>query len=452
MKELTISMQERMDKINFSDWIYSDLEKLTIKKVKNIPENIGVLKNLKCLEIYCNNLLELPSSLTSLLQLEYLKIFSTKLESILWKINGLMNLKILDLEWCFLLKKLPTDICEMKNLEKLILKWCSSITELPNWIDKLQALCLVDISWWLSSQWPKLETLIPWLIEKSINFELKWWDRFFNKHSSIDYSSRKLITSGKNFKKLDISTLSEEQLYSEITSWKKKILIEKCFIEYKKKYSKEITLVDWDKIFLNWKSLFNFSQLKSRLTSYNISLTKDIINANYILIWTNPTLDYKELVWSKVIFDENLDELFEKKGEYYIQSNDTIDLDLLNDLLLSDDTSNVQIGINLLKEWWINQKIITEIFVCYQSIKNNKLRKELWELLKINVSPELLSKMIWNYWVNHIKNIDTLLLKWFDFAKDTELDCEKYLRGILSIKWIDDKSVLNNFLEKYREY
>jgi Leucine-rich repeat (LRR) protein len=77
-------------------------------------------KNLKKLSLSNNVLLEIPSGVSSLTQLESLNISKNMIKKIKGKFSNLQNLKILDLSFNQL-KKIPNVIYELKNLQKLSL-------------------------------------------------------------------------------------------------------------------------------------------------------------------------------------------------------------------------------------------------------------------------------------------------------------------------------------------
>jgi len=126
---------------------FTNLETLSFKNdhLKEIPQEIGDLPNLKVLDLSGNDFTALPQSLRKLNHLEELYLNEEKnlfLNPNNQVLNLPLNLKILHLENDDL-KKLPTEIYELKKLEQLFLN-DNNFNEIPKEMNSLKKLKQLD--------------------------------------------------------------------------------------------------------------------------------------------------------------------------------------------------------------------------------------------------------------------------------------------------------------------
>jgi Leucine-rich repeat (LRR) protein len=110
----------------------------------NLPENIGVLKNLTWLNFYAAHLGYLPASFSNLKNLKSLNLdenyaFQTIPEEVL-NLTSLEDLSIDDLN------QLPENIGNLTNLKNLNISYARNIKTLPNSFSKLTALESLNLS------------------------------------------------------------------------------------------------------------------------------------------------------------------------------------------------------------------------------------------------------------------------------------------------------------------
>jgi len=130
-------------------WLkFINLEFLSFRNdhLKEIPNEIGLLKNLKILDLSGNDFKELPKSLSGLFNLEELFLndeTNFKLKKSIDVISLLPELRILHLE-NDRLKKLPKNIWKLRHLETLYLK-NNNFREIPIQLKSLNQLKYLDL-------------------------------------------------------------------------------------------------------------------------------------------------------------------------------------------------------------------------------------------------------------------------------------------------------------------
>ncbi|XP_049931213.1 disease resistance protein RUN1-like [Nymphaea colorata] len=126
LKELKLWCCRQLSSLPASVQSMTWLEKLDVRscsKLKSLPDCIGRIENLVELNFDGQNMKELPDSIV------YLK-----------------NMKKLRLYWCSMLERLPDQIGRMTKLEKLDLRFCKSLRTLPDSIGNMTNLVELDIS------------------------------------------------------------------------------------------------------------------------------------------------------------------------------------------------------------------------------------------------------------------------------------------------------------------
>ena len=103
----------------------------------SIPEEIGLLKNLKELTVSSNNITYVPPVIGELTNLEKISLKSNKIKNIPSSFGNLKNLKDLELDNNEIVV-LPETICDLENLETLSVT-NNKLTHLPNHLQELPA-------------------------------------------------------------------------------------------------------------------------------------------------------------------------------------------------------------------------------------------------------------------------------------------------------------------------
>lgn len=109
--------------------LLKELKELNLKSnlLHNLPNEIGQLTNLKILNLESNELSNLPVEIGKLINLEKLNISTNDISCFPNSISNLVNLKELDFSINKKIEKLPDGIDNLVNLEKLIANGCSII-------------------------------------------------------------------------------------------------------------------------------------------------------------------------------------------------------------------------------------------------------------------------------------------------------------------------------------
>ncbi|KAL3750141.1 hypothetical protein ACJRO7_011163 [Eucalyptus globulus] len=114
--------------------------------LKELPEEVGELQELKELILKSSSITKIPMSVCSLRKLEYLVIrYCCSLVEIPLAIGNLSSLERLDLGNCESLTEIPSSIGNLSSLERLDLGNCESLTEIPSSIGNLSSLKQLDL-------------------------------------------------------------------------------------------------------------------------------------------------------------------------------------------------------------------------------------------------------------------------------------------------------------------
>ena len=101
-------------------FLFKNLQELNLKKTKIdiLPKEIGDLKNLQILDVSKNDLVTLPHEIGQLTNLKILKASENELEYLPVEIGKLVELRFLDV-WSNNLSGLPDEIADLKKLKKI---------------------------------------------------------------------------------------------------------------------------------------------------------------------------------------------------------------------------------------------------------------------------------------------------------------------------------------------
>jgi Leucine-rich repeat (LRR) protein len=141
------SIDARRNRISSIPAFLSKLEELDLGQngLKNLPDGLKYLKNVRKLNFDYNSIAELGDAIYEMKNLEELWLFDNSLEEIPVKLCNMTGLKVLALSGNQL-TSIPPEIGQLSNLEKLFLNdQPSGISSLPNELSKLQKLTNLSI-------------------------------------------------------------------------------------------------------------------------------------------------------------------------------------------------------------------------------------------------------------------------------------------------------------------
>ncbi|KAJ9552029.1 hypothetical protein OSB04_016074 [Centaurea solstitialis] len=123
------------------------LTKLTLEGDNlEAPKDLGELQCLGELSLLTSKITHLPESSFMLKHLKILKLQSCwRLEKLPEDLGGLECLEDLTLSECILLRDVPNSICKMKRLERFNLPYCFLVEKLPEEIGRLESLKVLNI-------------------------------------------------------------------------------------------------------------------------------------------------------------------------------------------------------------------------------------------------------------------------------------------------------------------
>lgn len=175
-------------------------------KLEVLPEEIGALKKLETLEVVQNNLSSLPDSIAELKQLKFVSFFGNQLKEVPPVLFQLKQLEKLNLGYNPI-HQLPANIQQLEKLQDLNLSRCA-LKEIPVSVSKIRRLETLNLGH------NKLQ-IIPDSLEKFGS--LKNLDLAFNQLNKMVYS----VAQFPNLAKLNLSYNQLKRLPKAIFKSKK---------------------------------------------------------------------------------------------------------------------------------------------------------------------------------------------------------------------------------------
>lgn len=114
---------EKLKEVPKEVFLLKNLQELNLRKTRidKLPQEIGELKKLQILDVSKNELIQLPPEIGQLTNLKILRASENELENLPTEIGQLVELRFLDL-WSNNLTGLPDEISNLKNLKKVDLR------------------------------------------------------------------------------------------------------------------------------------------------------------------------------------------------------------------------------------------------------------------------------------------------------------------------------------------
>ncbi|KAK3206245.1 hypothetical protein Dsin_020291 [Dipteronia sinensis] len=223
---------------------------------------LGILPKLcrlRVLSLHECSILELPDATGDLRHLRYLDLSFTKIVYLPDSISNLYNLQTLNVDDCWCLKKLCSDMGNLVNLRHLKINGTKSLEEMPLRMDKLNCL----------------RTLSNFVVGKSIGSGLGKLKSLTHLQGSLEFSKLENVTDAKDAREADLNSKgSITQLLLEwtgITDDSRKIKIQMDVLDMLRPHQnlKKLTILGYGGTrFPNWIGNFSFSSLVD-LSFYN---------------------------------------------------------------------------------------------------------------------------------------------------------------------------------------
>lgn len=112
----------------------------------SLPDSVGCLKQLVCMDLSDTPIKALPQSLTNLVNLEILDLTDSSITELPYGLHKLASLKFLDLRLCKDLQYVPSSISKITSLESLLIIGCESLWTKPVGNGRKKVACIDDLA------------------------------------------------------------------------------------------------------------------------------------------------------------------------------------------------------------------------------------------------------------------------------------------------------------------
>ncbi|MCH2042578.1 MAG: leucine-rich repeat domain-containing protein [Saprospiraceae bacterium] len=450
---------------------FQNLEQLSIQGMdKEIHWlDFSTLPQLKKLSITYSSLTELPDSLKACQQLQELNLSINNLEELPQVIRSLKALKKLSIG-NNKIKELPKWIGELSQLEQLLLN-SNQLTKLPDVFDKMPNLTKVSFSH------NQLEELPDSLAKESIDGSIvlnPFKKRFpsaalyWNTKYVIDFGATPILERlGMDKRKaqafwdvLREHNLSGKQRLSayyimvDMDEYKDQLALEDLFlmlhlkwgkfgqmyinaqkilVDLHEEYRKQNPIKKGEAITVLGTTAIKRKELKERAIAFGLEFHSKIKKNTKHLVIGKGFKKYKGFDQEGLVFwsDVNIHKALEVREEHFLledTEDNQVSKQNLSELLLSQDSDTVQLGLDLLKTAGTPSEVITDLFLI---IKNGNLnadiRKKAQNALDLYNDVAIKEKMEKYKYPLVRKDIDerTLQENIDIYTKDTSLDKSK---------------------------
>ncbi len=329
------------------------------------PVSVARLSRLYRLYLSGNKLTDLPPLPDSLEILELAKNQFTKVPPIVSKLS---KLKLLDLSYNPICE-LSSDLVALKKLEVLKLKG-TELTKVPEVLFDMAALQRVEGLTKLSSSGKLLRFIrASRKIDLPLSARRPFFEVLYGKEIGLgDLSTKQLI--------LGLSLPFDEMVFAA-----RRTLFERYPLSNLKGRLTHL--------FIAGKSYFNITALRRRLRSLDIVLQKQPdLNTTHLLLGHRPRWnEYFARSELTFISEKDLSSFLNKVEAKRLALSPNLEtLEKLRKLLLNADLNNVRIGVRLLHGGGVPFMLLTDLFYKWKMIEPSPVRRELRQLLEINLS------------------------------------------------------------------
>ncbi|EAY32052.1 leucine-rich repeat domain-containing protein [Microscilla marina] len=395
--------------------------------LKKLPETLGNLTHLKTLLINDNKIKELPSGVTRLLQLTHIEAGRNRLSKLPSEIGELQKLETLTLPKNKL-TTLPSSLPNCKKLTLLNLE-NNQLTELPNAIGNLKQLQTLQVR---NNQ---LETL-PQSLGK------------LRLLTTFDISDNPLLWQTLPYEAKGFRELMLRFVYERISLKATAALSDQ--LQYFAPDLANHPLQPDAVLSITGRTSLKIKTLKPALEKQGIRYQKKIDqHITHLVIGRLPKLNLNELLKHPVTFlsEAQLNQFLQEQAppdpsKYLLTQNEHTPeaVKNLKGLLLSEDSSNVVLAVELINSGGFPMALHTELFMAYKMVNDTKVRKQIKPVLEKYSSEKAKEAMRqrMSLYSEHIGEI-RLRRNINKYTKDNEFDgakiaryfWERYRKGIL---------------------
>ena len=452
----------------------SNLKKLelTNNKLKELPGSIGELRNLEYLAVTKNQITQFPQSLAKLKQLKKIYFECSPnvdltqfklLEELYFRIEGqnkrvlkfgpLPNLKLLTIIGDGN-HPIPDDIFENASLRKLHLTNFNN-ESLPPKIGQLSKLEELTISKTSLKVLPKEFVTLKRLRDLSIpnaNFEkipesllnlidlqrlrLKFKGHHYTQRilrfikqankQMLPFSLRKTALQVADGNEELLATLSRASIllllefqFQHLEAIVKKYIIENHSLSLKKyPFKKGIHL------FIVGKTDLNLAKKQDLLKELKITISPELNDkTTHVILGRSIKLISKVVTRDLVFTDERRFNrwLQEQEQPFLLMSSDK-EIESLSKLLLSFQSNNIEIALQLLDSGGVPTKILTDLVIVFKKLPEGKQKRAIRKILALNLSENALKIVSLK---TGIRKKEVLISTILELAEGTEIDGQK---------------------------
>lgn len=436
------------------------LESISIWRSPNItkvPESLRLLPNLSTISIWWGNTTDLTAFNSGFKALKACSISESPLndEAILpvFQLSNLESLSITDA----LLTTIPTDILNLKHLETLTLDK-NQLKEIPSFLAQLSALRRLHFE-------KNQVTSFPTFLSKMPSIEhIRWQDNTFGKYdealllfptevtnpyskigASSKYRSFLEQVKAQNFSpaaltlffKIQSNHSLEKGLFKradfiEILSFEDKAFrttLINQLLDYEKEVFEAQTLNSDTALFILGKTTLSKSNVRSLLKEKGIAYqTKLDSTTTHLLVGGSGIKDYSLLenpqytLVSQQAFQNYANTVTKP---YLLEEENKDNLEHISSLLLSTDSENQSLGLELLKGGGTPKELLTELFTIFKFSEDKKVAAKAKKLLIANAPTEILEKIKLRINLRIIKEAYKTARKLEELTEGTQLEVWK---------------------------
>lgn len=406
-----------------------ELEVLTLNHngLKKLPETLGKLSQLKKLEIKGNKLKGLPASISQLTQLQSIEAGDNALN------------------------KLPEDFGELKNLEHLVLTK-NKLTHLPDSLVNCKKLHLLNVENNKLTYLPQMLGNLPHLqVLQLRKNQLQNLPTSLGKLKALtvfDIGDNPIQWQKADYETDNFRELMLRFIYERISLKAMADLSDQ--LQYFTPALATHPLGAGVVVCITGRTNFKIKELKPALEKQGMRYQKKLDDqVTHLVVGRLPKLPLDEVLKHKITFisEAQLNQYLQAQtppdpSKYLLQQDEHTPevVNNIKGLLLSEDSNNVALAIELIKSGGFPPELHTELFMAYKMVSDVEVRKQIKPLLEQHSSEKAKEAMrqrmsLYSEYIDEMRlrrNINK-------YTKNNELDgakiarhfWQRYRKGIL---------------------